>query len=97
TFLEHLPAGEDFDSFLFNVSQYPAGLAAPEEAGDKDIGVADNPFHLRPEDVITTLFTHAGELIEIEGVTYISSCGIEDPQIMNFTGLWIAKLKWMEP
>ena len=59
--------------------------------------VSDNPYHFRPEDVITTLFTHAGELIEIGGVTYMSSCGIEDPQLMNFTGLWIAKLKWMEP
>jgi len=59
--------------------------------------VSDNPYHFRPQDVITTLFTHAPELIEIEGVTYMSSCGIEDPQIMNFTGLWIAKIKWMKP
>lgn len=59
--------------------------------------VSDNPYHFRQEDVITTLFTHAAELIEIEGVTYMSSCGIEDPQIMNFTGLWIAKLKWIQP
>ncbi|MHC4843555.1 MAG: glycoside hydrolase family protein [Planctomycetota bacterium] len=59
--------------------------------------VSDNPYHFPQENVITTLFTHAGELIEIDGVTYMSSCGIEDPQIMNFTGLWIAKLTWMDP
>jgi hypothetical protein len=59
--------------------------------------VSDNPYHFEPGDVITTLFAHAGELIEIQGVTYMSSCGIEDPQLMNFTGLWIARLKWMKP
>jgi len=59
--------------------------------------VSDNPYQFRQEDIITTLFTHAGELIEIEGITYMSSCGIEDPQLLNYTGLWIAQLKWMKP
>lgn len=59
--------------------------------------VSDDPYHFIEENIITTLFTHAPEIIEVEGQTYISSCGIEDPQLMNFTGLWIAKLSWLNP
>jgi hypothetical protein len=59
--------------------------------------VSDEPYHFKDENIVTTLFTHAPEIIEIEGETYISSCGIEDPQLMNFTGLWIARLSWLKP
>ena len=59
--------------------------------------VSDTPYQFLPENTITTLFTHAAELIEIDGQTYISSCGIEDPQMLNRSGLWIAKLRWLVP
>jgi hypothetical protein len=59
--------------------------------------VSEDPYHFKEENIVTTLFTHAGEIIEIEGETYLSSCGIEDPQLMNFTGLWIARLSWLKP
>ncbi len=58
---------------------------------------SDTPYRFLPENTITTLFTHAAELIEIDGRTYISSCGIEDPQILNRSGLWIAGLRWLTP
>ena len=59
--------------------------------------VSDDPYRFLPENKITTLFTHAHELIEIDGETYMSSCGIEDPQILNRSGLWICKLGWLAP
>ncbi|NOX52956.1 MAG: hypothetical protein GXP27_00660 [Planctomycetes bacterium] len=59
--------------------------------------VSDTPYKFLPENTVTTLFTHAPELIEIDGQTYISSCGFEDPQILNRSGLWIAKLRWLAP
>jgi len=57
--------------------------------------VSDNPYHFDSENTITTLLTHAPEFIEIEGQTYMSSCGIEDPQYLNHSGLWISKIQWM--
>lgn len=35
--------------------------------------------------------------IEIGGVTYMSSCGIEDPQGLNRSGLWISQIRWLSP
>jgi len=58
--------------------------------------VSDDPMHFEPENPITTLFTHAPELIEIDGRVFISSCGIEDPQCLNRSGLWVAPLQWFE-
>ncbi len=58
---------------------------------------SDTPYKFLPENTVTTLFTHAPEVIEIDGQTYISSCGIEDPQALNRSGLWIAKLGWLTP
>ena len=59
--------------------------------------VSDSPYRFLPENTVTTLLTHAPELIDIDGQTYISSCGIEDPQMLNRSGLWIAKLRWLNP
>jgi|GEM_PF-669952 len=59
--------------------------------------VSDNPLHFDHANTITTVFTHAPEFIEIDGQTYVSGCGIEDPQMLNRSGLWIAKLKWLKP
>ena len=59
--------------------------------------VSDNPFHFEMDDLITTIFSHAPEFIEIEGVTYMSSCGIEDPQLLNHSGLWISQVRWLIP
>jgi len=61
------------------------------------VGVSDNPYCFKREHIITTVFSHAPELIEIDGNTYISSCGIEDPQCLNRSGLWIARLEWLTP
>jgi hypothetical protein len=36
-------------------------------------------------------------LIELDGTVYMSSCGIEDPQALNYYGLWICQLKWLRP
>ena len=58
---------------------------------------SDTPYRFLPENTITTLLTHAPELIEIDGQTYISSCGFEDPQVLTRSGLWIAKLRWLTP
>lgn len=59
------------------------------------VAVSDDPYRFLPEHKITTVFSHAAELIDIDGRTYISSCGIEDPQCLNRSGLWMAGLKWM--
>ena len=59
--------------------------------------VSDDPRRFRHEHKLTTLFTHAAELIEIDGVTYMSSCGIEDPQCLNRSGLWMSRIRWLAP
>jgi beta-xylosidase len=59
--------------------------------------VSDNPYKFEPRNTITTIMAHAPEFIEIDGQMYISSCGIEDPQGLNRSGLWIAKLRWLKP
>jgi len=59
--------------------------------------VSDNPYKFEPPNTITTIMAHASEFIEIDGQTYISSCGIEDPQGMNRSGLWMAKVRWLKP
>ena len=59
--------------------------------------VSADPRRFLPEHKITTLFTHAPEFIEIDGVTYMSSCGIEDPQCLNRSGLWMSRIRWLAP
>ena len=59
--------------------------------------VSDNPFHFEMDNIITTIFSHAPEFIEIDGDTYMSSCGIEDPQYLNHSGLWISQIRWLAP
>lgn len=59
--------------------------------------VSADPRRFHPEHKITTMFTHAPEFIEIDGVTYMSSCGIEDPQCLNRSGLWMSRLRWLAP
>jgi len=59
--------------------------------------VSADPRRFHPEHKITTMFTHAPEFIEIDGVTYMSSCGIEDPQCLNRSGLWMSRLRWLDP
>lgn len=59
--------------------------------------VSQDPRHFDPADKVTTLFAHAPELIRIDGIDYISSCGFEDPQEMNRSGLWISELDWLQP
>ena len=57
--------------------------------------VSDNPYRFSAEHKITTVFSHAPELIDIDGRTYMSSCGIEDPQMLNRSGLWMSALTWL--
>ncbi|MBI3909370.1 MAG: hypothetical protein HY320_00365 [Armatimonadetes bacterium] len=59
--------------------------------------VSRNPRSFTPRHKVTTLFTHAAELIDVDGETYMSSCGIEDPQWLNRSGLWMCKIKWLTP
>jgi hypothetical protein len=61
------------------------------------IVVSDNPYHFSPDNKITTLMTHAPEIIEIDGQMYMSSCGVEDPQNVKHSGLWMTLLKWLQP
>jgi hypothetical protein len=59
--------------------------------------VSDNPRRFDPKNKITTVFSHAPELIQIDGVTYMSSCGIEDPQALNRSGLRMCRIRWVSP
>ena len=59
--------------------------------------VAGNPHRFSPQNKLTTLFTHAAELIELDGKTYMTSCGIEDPQALGRSGLWMSQLAWLKP
>jgi hypothetical protein len=61
------------------------------------VAVSDDPYHFRQEHIITTVFSHAPEIIEINGESFLSSCGIEDPQLFNRSGLWLARLAWLRP
>ncbi len=48
---------------------------------------------------ITTLFSHAAELFDWWGQTYITHCGIEDRRLSDIGapyGLWMATLDWAE-
>ena len=49
--------------------------------------VSDDPRRFSPEHKITTLLTHAPELIEIDGTTYMSSAGIADTEPLGVVAL----------
>jgi len=59
--------------------------------------VSADPRRFLPEHKVTTLFTHAPEFIDIDGETYMSSCGIEDPQCLNHSELWMSRIRWLQP
>ncbi|QGY47214.1 hypothetical protein GM418_27180 [Maribellus comscasis] len=59
--------------------------------------VSDTPeFFDYEKNVITTLFSHAAEIFNYGGVTYISSCGPEDQHVLNTHGVTLAELRWMQ-
>jgi hypothetical protein len=46
---------------------------------------------------LCTLFAHAAEILEFDGRTYISHCGIEDRHWQDGEyGLWLAELAWQD-
>jgi predicted GH43/DUF377 family glycosyl hydrolase len=47
------------------------------------------------ENTITTLHTHAPEIVNFKGKTYISSCGIEGRQMLDNHGLVWYELNWL--
>lgn len=55
---------------------------------------SDNPRHFDWNAPLCTLFTHAAEIFEWQGKTYISHCGIEDRHWGKETGLYLAELDW---
>ncbi|MCY4561884.1 MAG: hypothetical protein OXC03_06225 [Flavobacteriaceae bacterium] len=60
--------------------------------------VSDNPNHFDYENNrVTTLFGHAAEIFEYKGITYISSCGPEDKNILNHQSVSLAELGWFRP
>lgn len=62
--------------------------------------VSEDPRHFGWERPLTTLFTHATEIFEWEGRTYLSHCGIEDRHWSDVGapyGLWLAELRWTSP
>ena len=59
--------------------------------------VSENPYSFSDKHKLTTLFTHAAEFIDVDGETYMTSCGIEDPQLLNRSGLWLCKIRWVKP
>lgn len=46
------------------------------------------------DNIVTTLYGHAAELLTYQGKTYMSSCGPEDGQRLNRHGLYLAELEW---
>jgi len=58
--------------------------------------VSSSPYKFKWEIPLCTLFSHAAEIFEWKGKTYISHCGIEDRH-WNKTGLYLAELCWMSP
>ena len=61
------------------------------------VTVSDRCDAFTMDNVITTLYGHASEIVTYEGETYISSCGPEDMQRLNRHGLYLAKLAWFRP
>jgi hypothetical protein len=57
-----------------------------------------DPRHFDWQAPICTLFAHAAEIVEWQGQTYISHCGIEDRHWSDTGapyGLWLAQLDWL--
>ena len=53
--------------------------------------VSKNPYKFDWEKPLTTIFTHAPEVLEWQGKYYISHCGLED-QHWERPGLYLAEL-----
>ncbi len=58
--------------------------------------VSDSPYAFDWNKPLCTLFTHAAEIFEWKGKTYISHCGIEDRH-WGRPGLYLAELCWNSP
>ena len=58
--------------------------------------VSDNPESFDIANMVTTLFTHAPEIVTYKGKTYISNCGPEDKAAANVHGLELAELRWLQ-
>ncbi len=48
------------------------------------------------KNCVTTLNAHAAELVTIDGVDFLSSCGPEDLQEMSRRGVTLSRLSWIE-
>lgn len=57
--------------------------------------VSDRFDSFKLENTITTLHSHAPEIVTFKGKTYISSCGIEGHQMLDNHGLYWYELKWL--
>jgi hypothetical protein len=55
---------------------------------------SESPYYFDWKKPVCTLFTHAAEIFEWKGKTYISHCGIEDRHWGKKTGLYLAELDW---
>lgn len=58
--------------------------------------VSISPYKFEWDTPLCTLFSHAAEVFEWHGKTYISHCGIEDRHWKR-TGLYLAELCWTSP
>jgi len=59
--------------------------------------VSDNPDHFDYENnVVTTLFGHAAEIVSYKGKEYITSCGPEDAHYLNGHGVTMTELGWLK-
>ncbi|MGQ1787423.1 family 43 glycosylhydrolase [Saccharicrinis sp. GN24d3] len=58
--------------------------------------VSDRFDSFKIENTITTLHSHAPEIVAYKGKTYISSCGIEGHQMLDDHSLYWYELKWLK-
>lgn len=59
--------------------------------------VSDQYDEFSMNHVVTTLYSHAPEIFEYDGTTYISSCGAGGTERLNEHGLYLAELNWTTP
>ncbi|GGK46187.1 MULTISPECIES: family 43 glycosylhydrolase [Flavobacteriaceae] len=58
--------------------------------------VSDRFDSFKLENTITTLHSHAPEIVTYKGKTYISTCGIEGHQMLDNHGLYWYELQWLK-
>jgi hypothetical protein len=58
--------------------------------------VSSDPQKFQWTEPLCTVFSHAAEMFEWGGKTYISHCGIEDRH-WDRPGLYLAELSWSTP